>query len=80
MNNLEKSILNLYMFPFLSLLCSHNAVFYKCQISWVTSISFPIVFLVLQSEVIEQQRVRGYISANITFQWKLPVSYSGPLW
>lgn len=61
-------------------LCSHIVPFYNCQISWLTSISFPIVFLVLQSEVTEQQRPRGYISASITFQWKLPVSYSGPLW
>lgn len=54
--------------------------FYNCQISWVTPISFAIVFCVLQSEVTEQQRPGEYTSANVTFQWKLPVSYSEPLW
>lgn len=46
---------------------------------WLHSVP-PVVFLILQSEFTEQHRPKGHICANITFQWKLPVSYSGPLW
>lgn len=56
--------------------------FYHCQISCVAPLRSPRCFshLANLSEFTEQHRPKGYICANITFQWKLPVSYSGPLW
>lgn len=56
----------------------HAVPFHLCQISWVSPIRFAVVH-VMQSEVTEQWRPRGYIPANITLQWKLPASYSAPL-
>lgn len=57
----------------------HAVPFHPCQISWVNPIRFAAVVHVMQSEVTEQRRPRGYIPANITLQWKLPASYSAPL-
>lgn len=53
--------------------------FQSCQITWVTSIRFAVVAHVVPSDVTEQWRPRGYTPANITLQWKLPVSYSTSL-
>lgn len=52
----------------------HVVSFHSCQITWVTSVRFAVVAHVVPSDVTEERRLRGYVAANITLQWKLPVS------